>query len=58
MAAIRETGKINENTTLIDIGMFGVSGSTAIYLASSFFVLLDANAFSHRAIHDVSVTTP
>ena len=32
MAAIRETGKINENTTLIDIGMFGVSGSTAIYL--------------------------
>jgi glyoxylase-like metal-dependent hydrolase (beta-lactamase superfamily II) len=32
MAAIRQTGKINENTTLIDIGMFGVSGTSAIYL--------------------------
>ena len=32
MVAIRKTGKINDNTTLIDIGMFGVSGSTAIYL--------------------------
>jgi flavorubredoxin len=32
MAAIRETGKINKNTSLIDIGMMGVSGVTAMYL--------------------------
>jgi len=32
MTAIRETGKINENTSLIDIGMMGVSGVTAMYL--------------------------
>ncbi len=32
MSAIRETGKINANTALIDIGMMGVSGVTAMYL--------------------------
>ncbi len=32
MAAIRKTGKINDNTSLIDIGMMGVSGVTAMYL--------------------------
>jgi len=32
MSAIRETGKINDNTTLIDIGMMGVAGVTALYL--------------------------
>jgi glyoxylase-like metal-dependent hydrolase (beta-lactamase superfamily II) len=32
MAAIRYPGKINENTTLIDIGMYGVAGAAAVYL--------------------------
>ena len=32
MTAIRKTGKINENTFLIDIGMMGVAGVTAVYL--------------------------
>ena len=32
MSAIRETGKINDNTSLIDIGMMGVAGVTAMYL--------------------------
>lgn len=32
MSAIRETGKINENTTLLDIGMAGIHGMTAVYL--------------------------
>ena len=32
MAAIRKTEKINDNTSLIDIGMMGVSGVTAMYL--------------------------
>ena len=32
MAAIRKSGKINDNTSLIDIGMMGVSGVTAMYL--------------------------
>jgi glyoxylase-like metal-dependent hydrolase (beta-lactamase superfamily II) len=31
MTAIRKTGKINENTFLIDIGMMGVAGVTAVY---------------------------
>lgn len=32
MTAIREPGKINENTTLIETGLFGVAGACAIYL--------------------------
>ena len=32
MTANRTPGKINDNTTLIDIGMFGVQGVTATYL--------------------------
>lgn len=32
MTAIRKQGKINENTTLIDFGLFGTAGSGAIYL--------------------------
>jgi glyoxylase-like metal-dependent hydrolase (beta-lactamase superfamily II) len=32
MPAIREPGKINENTTLIDIGMYDAYGVTAVYL--------------------------
>jgi len=32
MCAIRLAGKINENTTLIDIGMEDVHGMTAVYL--------------------------
>jgi len=32
MSAIRLQGKVNENTTLIDIGMYGVAGATAVYL--------------------------
>lgn len=32
MSAIRKSGKINPNTTLIDIGMFGIYGITAVYL--------------------------
>lgn len=32
MSAIRQPGRINENTTLIDIGMYGVAGVTAVYL--------------------------
>ena len=32
MTAIRKTGKINDNTFLIDIGMMGVAGVTAVYL--------------------------
>lgn len=35
MTAIREEGKINEETTLIDIKMFGVPSITAIYLIES-----------------------
>ena len=32
MSAIRKPGKINDNTTLIDVGMQGVHGITAVYL--------------------------
>jgi glyoxylase-like metal-dependent hydrolase (beta-lactamase superfamily II) len=32
MSAIRRPGKINENTTLIDVGMYGVAGTAAVYL--------------------------
>ena len=32
MSAIRQPGKINENTTLVDIGMEDVYGMTAVYL--------------------------
>ncbi len=32
MSAIRKAGKINPNSTLIDIGMFGIYGITAVYL--------------------------
>ena len=32
MSAIRQPGKINENTTLIDIAMQGVAGTVAVYL--------------------------
>jgi glyoxylase-like metal-dependent hydrolase (beta-lactamase superfamily II) len=32
MSAIRQPGKINENTTLVDIGMQDVYGMTAVYL--------------------------
>lgn len=32
MTAVREQGKINENTTLIDYGLFGIAGSGALYL--------------------------
>lgn len=32
MSAIREPGRINENTTLIDLGMEGIAGVTAVYL--------------------------
>ena len=32
MSAIRQQGKVNENTMLIDIGMYGVAGATAVYL--------------------------
>ncbi|NVM37380.1 MAG: MBL fold metallo-hydrolase, partial [Candidatus Lokiarchaeota archaeon] len=35
MTAIREEGKINDDTTLIDIRMFGVPKITAIYLIES-----------------------
>ncbi len=35
MTAIRETGKINEDTTLLDINMMGVPGVTAMYLIES-----------------------
>jgi len=33
--AIRETGKVNENTTLLDINMMGVPGVTGLYLIES-----------------------
>lgn len=32
MTAIRKQGKINNNTTLIDYGLFGVAGAGAVYL--------------------------
>ncbi|MHA1950656.1 MAG: hypothetical protein ACW99G_18030 [Candidatus Thorarchaeota archaeon] len=35
MTAIRETGKVNENTTLIDFGMSGAAGSGAVYLVEA-----------------------
>ncbi len=35
MSAIRQPGKINENTTLVDIGMEDVHGMTAVYLIRS-----------------------
>ncbi len=35
MTAIREVGKINENTTLIDYGLFGVAGVGAVYLVEA-----------------------
>ena len=35
MSAIRKEGKINQNTTLIDIGMFGIHGAGAVYLIES-----------------------
>ncbi|MFX0114541.1 MAG: hypothetical protein ACFFB3_08330, partial [Candidatus Hodarchaeota archaeon] len=35
MTAIREPGKINDNTTLIDSGLFGVAGVGAVYLVEA-----------------------
>jgi len=35
MTAIRKEGKINKDTTLIDINMFGIPGVTAMYLIES-----------------------
>ena len=32
MSAIRQQGRVNESTVLIDIGMYGVAGATAVYL--------------------------
>ena len=32
LTAIRKQGKITENTTLIDAGLFDVTGTTAVYL--------------------------
>jgi glyoxylase-like metal-dependent hydrolase (beta-lactamase superfamily II) len=32
MTAIRKPGKINQDTTMIDIGMYGVAGVTAVYV--------------------------
>ena len=32
MSAIRTPGRLNDNTTLIDIGMLGIYGVTAVYL--------------------------
>ena len=32
MSVIREPGRINDSTTLIDINMYGVAGATAVYL--------------------------
>jgi len=32
VSAIRQPGRVNENTTLIDIGMYGVAGASAVYL--------------------------
>jgi glyoxylase-like metal-dependent hydrolase (beta-lactamase superfamily II) len=32
MSAVRQPGKINEHTTLIDIGMYGVAGAAAVYV--------------------------
>lgn len=32
MSAIRQQGRINESTVLIDIGMYGVAGAAAVYL--------------------------
>jgi glyoxylase-like metal-dependent hydrolase (beta-lactamase superfamily II) len=32
MSATRDPGRINDHTTLIDIGMYGVTGITAVYL--------------------------
>ena len=34
MPAIRQPGRINDSTTLIDIGMYGVAGLAAVYLIS------------------------
>jgi glyoxylase-like metal-dependent hydrolase (beta-lactamase superfamily II) len=45
MPAIRETGKLNENTTLIDTGMYGAYGVTAVYLIrGARTCLIDAGA--------------
>jgi len=35
MTAIRESGKVNEDTTLLDINMMGMPGVTAMYLIES-----------------------
>jgi glyoxylase-like metal-dependent hydrolase (beta-lactamase superfamily II) len=35
MTAIRESGKVNNNTTLIDIGLFGAAGVGAVYLVEA-----------------------
>ena len=35
MPAIRQPGRVNENTTLIDLGMSGVAGAAAVYLIES-----------------------
>ena len=40
MTAIRQSGRINENTTLIDFGMLGVAGLGALYLIESKETLL------------------
>lgn len=35
MTAIRTQGKVNDNTTMIDTGMYGVAGTCAVYLVEA-----------------------
>jgi glyoxylase-like metal-dependent hydrolase (beta-lactamase superfamily II) len=35
MTAIREPGKVNDNTTMIDIGLFGAAGVGSVYLVEA-----------------------
>jgi glyoxylase-like metal-dependent hydrolase (beta-lactamase superfamily II) len=50
VTAIRKPGKINENTTLLDIGMFGIYGVTGVYLVQGTRkCLIDAGTHTQAA---------
>ena len=58
MCAIRMPGPINENTTLIDIGMFNAFGITAVYLVRGEKKCLIDGGTHAEETHDYRSGTP
>jgi glyoxylase-like metal-dependent hydrolase (beta-lactamase superfamily II) len=64
MTAIREPGKVNDNTTLIDIGLFGAAGIGAVYLIKAGKTcLIDCGTqaeapFLAKTLHEIGTFPP